>query len=100
MDHMLVLPTDLIDPYHRPVPDMFLCCCVSPLQHLNPEKYAGLTGMRQIGALRFAAELKARGIPHWLRYVLIPGHTDDEDGVQRLIKFCQDQQPALQGIEL
>lgn len=25
------------------------------LQHLNPEKYAGLTGLRQIGALRFAA---------------------------------------------
>lgn len=66
------------------------------LQHLNPEKYAGLTGLRQIGALRFAAELKERGIPHWLRYVLIPGHTDDEDGIQRLIKFCQDQQPALQ----
>jgi pyruvate formate lyase activating enzyme len=47
-----------------------------------------------------AAELKARGIPHWLRYVLIPGHTDDDDGIQRLIKFCQDQQPSLQGVEL
>jgi pyruvate formate lyase activating enzyme len=70
------------------------------IKHLNPEKYAGLTGLRQIGALRFAAELKARGIPHWLRYVLIPGHTDDDDGIQRLIKFCQDQQPALQGVEL
>lgn len=70
------------------------------MQHLNPEKYAGLTGLRQIGALRFAAELKARGIPHWLRYVLIPGHTDDEDGLERLVKFCQGQQPALQGVEL
>lgn len=76
-----------------------MCVCSAPvciLQHLNPEKYAGLTGLRQIGALRFAAELKARGIPHWLRYVLIPGHTDDDDGIQRLIKFCHDQQPALQ----
>lgn len=79
-----------------PHTDMVLFC----IKHLNPEKYAGLTGLRQIGALRFAAELKARGIPHWLRYVLIPGHTDDEDGIQRLIKFCQDQQPALQGVEL
>jgi pyruvate-formate lyase-activating enzyme len=50
--------------------------------------------------LILSAELKARGIPHWLRYVLIPGHTDDDDGIQRLIKFCQDQQPALQGVEL
>lgn len=79
-----------------PHTDMVLFC----IKHLNPEKYAGLTGLRQIGALRFAAELKERGIPHWLRYVLIPGHTDDEDGIQRLIKFCQDQQPALQGVEL
>lgn len=75
-----------------PHTDMVLFC----IKHLNPEKYAGLTGLRQIGALRFAEELKARGIPHWLRYVLIPGHTDDDDGIRRLIDFCHKQQPALQ----
>lgn len=35
-----------------------------------------MTGLKQLGALRFADELAARAIPFWARYVLIPGHTD------------------------
>lgn len=75
-----------------PHTDMVLFC----IKHLNPEKYAGLTGLRQVGALRFAAELKAHGIPFWLRYVLIPGHTDDADGIKRLADFAHQHQPAMQ----
>lgn len=73
------------------------CACASlPLQHLHPEKYASLTGLRQIGALRFAHELREQNIPFWLRYVLIPGHTDDKDGIKRLAEFAHQHQPALQ----
>lgn len=79
-----------------PHTDMVLFC----IKHINPEKYAGLTGLRQVGALRFAAELKEQGIPFWLRYVLIPGHTDDADGIKRLADFAHQHQPAMQGIEL
>ncbi|KAF6260330.1 pyruvate formate-lyase activating enzyme [Scenedesmus sp. NREL 46B-D3] len=78
-----------------PHTDMALFC----IKHLDPEKYAGLSGLRQLGALRFAAELKEQGIPFWLRYVLIPGYTDDAKDVDMLVDFCQ-RQPTLQGVEL
>lgn len=75
-----------------PHTDMVLFC----IKHLHPEKYAGLTGLRQIGALRFATELQEQNIPFWLRYVLIPGHTDDADGIKRLAEFAHQHEPAMQ----
>eukprot|EP00878_Enallax_costatus_P008745 GHUV01009141.1.p1 GENE.GHUV01009141.1~~GHUV01009141.1.p1 ORF type:complete len:297 (+),score=66.30 GHUV01009141.1:972-1862(+) len=78
-----------------PHTDMVLFC----IKHLDPAKYTSLTGLRQAGALKFAAELQQRNIPFWLRYVLIPGYSDDRPGIQKLIKFCKDQ-PSLQGVEL
>lgn len=78
-----------------PHTDMVLFC----IKHLDPARYTALTGLHQAGALKFAAELRARAIPFWLRYVLIPGHTDDADGIAKLVAFCADQ-PSLQGVEL
>eukprot|EP00882_Tetradesmus_deserticola_P007370 GHRQ01007764.1.p2 GENE.GHRQ01007764.1~~GHRQ01007764.1.p2 ORF type:complete len:162 (+),score=67.17 GHRQ01007764.1:363-848(+) len=78
-----------------PHTDIALFC----IKHLDPSKYQGLSGLRQLGALRFAAELKAHGIPLWLRYVLIPGYTDDPKDIDMLVDFAQ-QQPTLQGVEL
>jgi pyruvate-formate lyase-activating enzyme len=66
------------------------------IKHLDPEKYAGLTGLRQLGALRFARELQEHNIPFWLRYVLIPGHTDDADGIKHLADFAHQHEPAVQ----
>eukprot|EP00878_Enallax_costatus_P004356 GHUV01004592.1.p1 GENE.GHUV01004592.1~~GHUV01004592.1.p1 ORF type:complete len:240 (+),score=35.22 GHUV01004592.1:531-1250(+) len=49
-----------------PHTDMVLFC----IKHLDPEKYTGLTGLRQLGALKFAEELKTQRVPFWLRWVL------------------------------
>ncbi|KAF8073189.1 rpa1 [Scenedesmus sp. PABB004] len=78
-----------------PHTDMVLFC----VKHLDPARYTSLTGLRQLGALRFADELRAAAIPFWLRYVLIPGHTDDAAGIDKLIAFCQSH-PSLMGVEL
>jgi pyruvate-formate lyase-activating enzyme len=43
------------------------------IKHLDPGRYSEITGLRQVGALKFAAELREQGVPYWLRYVLIPG---------------------------
>lgn len=78
-----------------PVTDMVLFC----IKSLDPQRYTDLTGLKQQGALRFAAELKAQGIPFWLRYVLMPGMTDAAADIDKLTEFAL-QQPSLQGIEL
>jgi pyruvate formate lyase activating enzyme len=58
-----------------------------------------MTGLKQLGALRFAAELAERGIPFWARYVLIPGHTDSDRDVGLFADWAV-QQPTLAGVEL
>lgn len=74
-----------------PVTDMVLFC----IKSLDPQRYTDLTGLKQQGALRFAAELKAQGIPFWLRYVLMPGMTDAPGDIDKLTEFAL-QQPSLQ----
>jgi pyruvate formate lyase activating enzyme len=65
------------------------------IKSLDPQRYTDLTGLKQQGALRFAAELKAQGVPFWLRYVLMPGMTDAPRDIERLTEFAL-QQPSLQ----
>ncbi|KAI8468705.1 MAG: pyruvate formate-lyase activating enzyme [Monoraphidium minutum] len=78
-----------------PHTDSVLFC----IKSLDPEKYQGLTGLKQIGALRFARELTERAIPFWARYVLIPGHTDSARDIAMLAEWAACM-PTLQGIEL
>lgn len=69
------------------------------IKALDPEKYQGMTGLKQIGALRFARELGERGIPFWARYVLIPGHTDSQKDIDLLAEWAS-KQPTIAGVEL
>jgi pyruvate formate lyase activating enzyme len=78
-----------------PHTDMVLFC----IKHLDPDKYQKLTGIKQTGALKFAAELESRGIPYYLRYVLLPEMSDSPEDIRLLIEFSQKQK-ALQAIEL
>lgn len=78
-----------------PHTDLVLFC----IKHLDPEKYRQLTGLCQSGALKFAAELKARHIPYYARYVLIPGFTDSTEDLSRLAEFAS-YQPSLKAVEL
>jgi pyruvate formate lyase activating enzyme len=54
----------------------------------NPERHQELTGMGVGPVLDFARRLAARKRPVWLRYVLVPGWTDDREGVARLAGFA------------
>ena len=63
------------------------------------EKYEWIT-KRKIGpALDFVQELEQRGIPYWLRYVLMPGKTDGPEDVAALLEFCRGKR-SLQAIEV
>ena len=54
----------------------------------NPEQYRHVTGQNLQPTLDFAEKLAARGIPMWLRYVLVPGLTDQLEDITALARYA------------
>lgn len=54
----------------------------------EPELYRDVTGVDLEPTLRFAKRLADSGKPVWVRFVLVPGLTDDFDHVQKLADLC------------
>jgi pyruvate formate lyase activating enzyme len=57
------------------------------LKSWDPETYKRVTGVDVEPTLRFAERLAAMNKPAWLRYVLVPGLTDDPKNVEGVAKF-------------
>jgi pyruvate formate lyase activating enzyme len=53
----------------------------------DPETYRRVTAQEVAPTLRFAERLAAMGKPVWIRYVLVPGLTDDPANVEGVAKF-------------
>jgi pyruvate formate lyase activating enzyme len=54
----------------------------------DPEAHRRLTGMENDAVLTFAQRLSVRKRPIWLRFVLVPGMTDDPDTVSHIAGFA------------
>jgi pyruvate formate lyase activating enzyme len=54
------------------------------IKAFNPDTYHALTGGALAPTLAFAERLAALGKPVWLRYVLVPGLTDDQAEITAL----------------
>jgi len=54
----------------------------------DPERHKKLTGMDPEPTLAFARRLAARNRSIWLRFVLVPGLTDDVDDISQIASFC------------
>ena len=54
------------------------------VKQFNPERHQQLTGRSNKQTLRTAAWLEEHGKPFWLRYVLVPGHSDAEEDIRAL----------------
>lgn len=54
------------------------------IKEFNKERHRALTGHNNAETLRTAAYLEAQGHPFWLRYVLVPGHSDMEEDIRDL----------------
>lgn len=57
------------------------------IKHINKEKCIDLTGMSNENTLEFAKYLNNHNIPVWIRQVLVPGITDNENDLLELRKF-------------
>ena len=53
----------------------------------DPERHCRLTGMEIGPTLDFARRLAARRKPVWVRFVLVPGLTDDAKDIAQIAKF-------------
>ena len=58
------------------------------LKTWDPERHRRLTGMDVAPTLEFARRLGARRRPIWLRYVLVPGLTDDPEDMAKTASFA------------
>ena len=57
------------------------------LKEIDPEKHRQLTGKDNSNILAMAQHISDLGVPLWIRHVLVPGLTDDEDGLRRTAEF-------------
>jgi pyruvate formate lyase activating enzyme len=54
----------------------------------DPERHRALTGAEVGPVLDFARRLAARRRPVWLRFVLVPGSTDDRGDIAEIARFA------------
>ncbi len=59
------------------------------LKHINEEKHKILTGASNRLSLDFARYLSEINKPTWVRYVVVPGYSDDVNDVQEMATFLQ-----------
>lgn len=57
------------------------------IKHINDAKAKDLTSLSNKNNLDFANYLDKNNIPVWIRQVLVPGYTDDENDLKELKKF-------------
>jgi len=60
------------------------------LKAWDPERHRRLTGMDNAPTHEFARRLAARGRPVWVRFVLVPGISDDPQEVASIARFAAD----------
>ncbi len=57
------------------------------LKEIDSDKHRRLTGRPNENILAMARHVSDLGVPLWIRHVLVPGLTDDEDGLRRTGEF-------------
>ena len=59
------------------------------IKSFNQEKYLDLTGQKLSSTLAFLDEAKLQNTPTWVRYVLVPGFTDDLGEISQLSNYLR-----------
>lgn len=77
-----------------PHTDIALIC----LKSIDPVKYFKFTGMPQKHALQFIDTVQEYNVPFYLRYLYIPGITDDYKDIESFIEYAKTLQ-NMKGIE-
>lgn len=57
------------------------------IKHINPEKHMELVCQPNDGILAFAEYIDDKGVDIWIRHVVVPGYTDDDQYLEELGYF-------------
>ena len=57
------------------------------IKHIDPKKHREITSRDNSGILAFARYLADKGIPVWIRHVIVKGYTDDPEHLRALGRF-------------
>lgn len=60
------------------------------IKHMDSQKHKKLTGFENSYVLSFAKLLDELKVPVWIRYVVVPGITDDQQWIDRLYNFLKE----------
>ena len=69
------------------------------LKEIDPERHRRLTGRDNANILAMARHVSDLGVPLWIRHVLVPGLTDDADGLRALDAFIKTL-PTVRRVEI
>jgi pyruvate formate lyase activating enzyme len=58
------------------------------IKHIDPEKYKTITSQALQPTLDFMNYLHQNNKPVWLRYVLVPGYSDDENDLKKWAEYA------------
>ncbi|WP_051311250.1 pyruvate formate lyase 1-activating protein [Zooshikella ganghwensis] len=59
------------------------------LKQVDDKRHKALTGVSNKKTLKFAQYVAEKGIPAWIRLVVVPGYTDDEQTARQMAEFIQ-----------
>jgi len=59
------------------------------LKHMDRQSHKQLTGFDNENILKMAQYLSDKGVPMWIRRVLVPGYTDNEEELKKLSQFAK-----------
>lgn len=57
------------------------------IKTIDPELHPRLTAVKLDNTLRFLDELEKRGVPVWIRHVIVPGLTDNDEALDKLAGY-------------
>ncbi len=60
------------------------------LKQMNDEIHQNLVGVSNHRTLEFAQYLSKKNVKVWIRYVVVPGWSDDDDSAHRPGEFTRD----------
>ncbi|PAU67106.1 pyruvate formate-lyase-activating protein [Bifidobacterium criceti] len=74
--------------------------CLLDVKSGDPDTYERVTGGILQPTIDFGRRLAAHGKKIWVRFVLVPGLTDDEENVDKVARICQSFGDAVEHIDV